>query len=105
MSTISTPLIEARRLGKRYGDVVALEDVSFSVAQGEVFGLLAVIQSQPQYATVEAVVPTSVYSLDLHELIDSSGVASQPISVVLSMMARHLRELADEVIAARQQPT
>ena len=40
MSNESGPLIEARQLGKRYGDVVALADLSFSVAPGEVFGLL-----------------------------------------------------------------
>jgi len=33
-------MIEARGLGKRYGDLVAVEDVSFTVARGEAFGLL-----------------------------------------------------------------
>ena len=34
------PAIEAVGLGKRYGDFVAVNDVSFAVAPGEVFGLL-----------------------------------------------------------------
>jgi ABC-2 type transport system ATP-binding protein len=34
------PAIEAAGLGKRYGDFVAVRDVSFTVAPGEVFGLL-----------------------------------------------------------------
>lgn len=34
------PVIEATQLKKRYGDHVALEDVSFSVERGEVFGVL-----------------------------------------------------------------
>ncbi|MEA2296234.1 MAG: glycine betaine/proline transport system ATP-binding protein [Solirubrobacteraceae bacterium] len=33
-------LIEARRLAKRYGDTVAVEDVSFSVRRGELFVLM-----------------------------------------------------------------
>jgi len=32
--------IEVRNLRKRYGDVTALEDVSFSVREGEIFGIL-----------------------------------------------------------------
>jgi ABC-type multidrug transport system ATPase subunit len=34
------PVIEARRLTKRYGARVAVDDLSFEVRPGEVFGLL-----------------------------------------------------------------
>src|SRR3990172_9055267 len=34
------PMIEARHLSKRYGDVVAVQDVSFEVGRGEVVGFL-----------------------------------------------------------------
>jgi len=34
------PIIEAKDLAKRFGDVVAVDDVSFAVAQGELFGFL-----------------------------------------------------------------
>src|SRR3954467_2260063 len=33
-------LLEVRHLRKTFGDLVAVEDVSFSVAAGEIFGLL-----------------------------------------------------------------
>ena len=33
-------MIEVRRLRKSYGDVVAVDDVSFTVGRGEIFGLL-----------------------------------------------------------------
>jgi len=36
----SAPAIEARGLAKRYGDVVAVDEISFEVARGEVVGLL-----------------------------------------------------------------
>ncbi len=34
------PIIEVESLSKRYGDRVAVDDVSFSVARGEIFGIL-----------------------------------------------------------------
>jgi len=34
------PAIEARGLRKVYGDLVAVDEVSFSVAPGEIFGIL-----------------------------------------------------------------
>ena len=38
MST--APLLTCRNLVKRFGDVAAVQDVSFSVDSGEIFGLL-----------------------------------------------------------------
>jgi ABC-2 type transport system ATP-binding protein len=35
-----TSVIEVRGLRKQYGDTVAVEDVSFTVAEGEIFGIL-----------------------------------------------------------------
>ncbi len=35
-----TPVVEVRNLRKRYGDKVAVDDVSFDVAPGEIFGIL-----------------------------------------------------------------
>jgi lipooligosaccharide transport system ATP-binding protein len=36
----STPLISARGLGKRFGDLVAVDGIDFEVARGEAFGFL-----------------------------------------------------------------
>ena len=35
-----TVIVEARRLQKAYGEIRAVEDVSFSIETGEIFGLL-----------------------------------------------------------------
>ena len=35
-----TAVIEVQNLHKRYGDTVAVEDVSFTVQEGEIFGIL-----------------------------------------------------------------
>src|SRR6266404_2160752 len=36
----ATPAIEVSHIVKKYGDFVAVDDVSFAVAEGEIFGLL-----------------------------------------------------------------
>jgi len=38
--TVSKPAVEIAHLRKTYGSVVAVDDVSFSVAEGEIFGIL-----------------------------------------------------------------
>jgi ABC-2 type transport system ATP-binding protein len=37
---MSIPVIDVRTLHKRYGDTVAVDDISFTVEQGEIFGIL-----------------------------------------------------------------
>jgi ABC-2 type transport system ATP-binding protein len=39
-SAVSSPVISVSRLGKRYGPVVAVDDVSLEVRRGEIFGLI-----------------------------------------------------------------
>ena len=39
-ATMGPPALSVRGLGKRFGDRVAFEDLSFEVGQGEVFGFL-----------------------------------------------------------------
>ena len=36
----ATPAIEVARIVKKYGDFTAVDDISFKVAEGEIFGLL-----------------------------------------------------------------
>jgi ABC-2 type transport system ATP-binding protein len=35
-----SPVIEVRQLHKAYGDTVAVDDISFDVQPGEIFGIL-----------------------------------------------------------------
>jgi len=39
-ATRGEPVVETRGLGKRFGDFAAVDDVSFAIAPGEIFGLL-----------------------------------------------------------------
>ena len=39
-SSDSSPLISARRLGKRFGELIAVDGIDFDVARGEAFGFL-----------------------------------------------------------------
>lgn len=65
---------------------------------GEVIGVLGVIQGMPQYATVTATSRTTLYRMDLEELMDAAGGREQPVALVLNDMAQKLRELADYLI-------
>ena len=38
--TRADPAVSVAKLGKRFGDVVALDDVTFDVKAGELFGLI-----------------------------------------------------------------
>ena len=40
VGTASRPAVEVAHLRKTYGPVVAVDDVSFSAARGEIFGIL-----------------------------------------------------------------
>src|SRR6266511_2799543 len=37
---MAAPVIEVEHLSKRYGSIVAIEDLSFGVEKGEIFGIL-----------------------------------------------------------------
>src|SRR6266540_3214893 len=37
---MAAPVIEVQHLSKRYGSIVAIEDLSFEVEKGEIFGIL-----------------------------------------------------------------
>jgi VanZ family protein len=62
---------------------------------GDVVGLLGLIQGTPQYATVTAQTPVTLYRLSLDELIESSGGTGEPVASVLQAAARLVRTLAD----------
>ena len=50
MNAFSAAPVEARGLGKRYGQVVAVDKVDLTVAQGEILGLMA---SRPKELSYE----------------------------------------------------
>jgi hypothetical protein len=63
---------------------------------GEVLGIIGVVEGTPQYATLTAVEPTTVYRMNLHELMESAGGSGLPVSLVLSGLCGKLRVLADQ---------
>jgi VanZ family protein len=67
---------------------------------GDVIGLLGLVQGTPQYTTVTAQTPMTLYRLTLDELIETSGGRMQPAAVVLQAAARLLRKAADRMVGA-----
>ncbi len=82
------------RLSKQVGD----QDVELGLAQaGDVVGALGVLLRIPQFATVEAVGPTTLYRMELSELLDSVGGREQPVGTVLRFLAESLRYVAERM--------
>lgn len=67
---------------------------------GEVVGALGVIQGKSQQETAVALAPTSLYGMDLGELMDSAGGPEQPVSTVLLALTDKLRESAAKATVA-----
>jgi CRP-like cAMP-binding protein len=65
---------------------------------GDVFGLFGVLESKPQYATVATMKNTTMYSIELNDLIESTGGEWEPPAAVPAVLAKHLRSLADRVV-------
>lgn len=113
---IETPVIETRGLTKHYGEIVALNDVSFSVGLGEIFGILG-----PNGAGKTTLVeilegltrPTSgsayVLSLDVatqaREVKERIGVQLQASSYHQYLTLREILDLFGSFYATAADPT
>lgn len=88
------------RLSKQVGD----KDVELGRAQaGDVVGALGVLLGIPQFATVEAVGPATLYRMELSELMDSVGGREQPVGTVLRFLAESLRYVAERMASSEAQ--
>jgi VanZ family protein len=77
---------------------VAGEPVLLSVAgPGEVLGAVAAIQGGPAGVTATARTWTSLYHMDLEELMQSAGGRELPVSTVLRSLAEHLRQAVERI--------
>ena len=81
-------------------EVDGQKQVLAKMGDGDVFGLLGVLQSKPQYATVVALGPTTVYTLGLDDLFGANDQGREPVKAVMKSMAKQLQTLADRVIEA-----
>jgi len=62
-----------------------------------VLAAVAAIQGAPAGVTATARTWTSVYHMDLQELMQSAGGQELPVSVVLRSLAEHLRQAVDRI--------
>jgi CRP-like cAMP-binding protein len=68
---------------------------------GEVIGAVAAIQGLPAYGTAKAVTRATLYRMNLEQLMDSAGGREQPVSTVLRLLARYVRDAADQLLETR----
>lgn len=68
-----------------------------SMGPGEVLGILGVVEDKPQYATLVSTEPTTVYRMNLRELMESAGGSELPVSLVLNGLCAKLRVLIDQL--------
>ena len=64
---------------------------------GAVIGAVAAIQGAPASVTATARTWTSLYHMDLDELMQSAGGQDLPVSTVLRCLAENLRQAIDRV--------
>ncbi len=83
-------------------DVDGQRHVLGKLGPGDLFSIMGLLQSKPQYATVEAVTDTTVLVLDSDDLQVSTAARNDPSHAVMQAMARQLRALADRVVDAEK---
>lgn len=83
-------------------EVDGRKQVLGTLGAGEIIGLLGVIQSQPQFTTVEAVQQTTAYSLDMNDIMDTSDSTSDPVHLVLNALCRQVRVLAEHAVSSEK---
>jgi CRP-like cAMP-binding protein len=66
---------------------------------GDVLGTLATILDIPQFASIEAVRPTTLYRMELAELMESAGGREQPVCTVLRSLAESLQYVAERMVS------
>jgi CRP-like cAMP-binding protein len=83
-------------------DVDGQRHVLGKLGPGDLFSILGLLQSKPQYATVQAVTDTTVLSLSLDDLQVPAAASNDPSHAVLQALAKQLRILADRVVDAEK---
>jgi VanZ family protein len=73
-----------------------------SLGTGEVLGIFGVVEGRPQYATLTAIEPTTLYRMTLPELMESAGGDELPVSLVLTGLCGMVREMADQMVKSGQ---
>jgi len=72
-----------------------------TLGPGDVVSAVSVLVGSPQLKTVSAVSPCYLYRMDITELMASAGGTEQPVSIVLRSLADSIKDLADDIVAAR----
>src|SRR6202008_4997548 len=87
-------------ISKAFGDVVALRDISFEVAPGEVVGLLG--PNGAGKTTMVDILSTLLRPADGHAFVDGHDVVAEPAKVRRSIMLTGQQVAVDNMLTGRQ---
>jgi ABC-2 type transport system ATP-binding protein len=93
-------MIEVRRLGRQFGELEAVKDVSFEVGEGEVFGLLG--PNGAGKTTTISMLTTLLRPTSGQASVNHSDIATQQSAVRRSIGLVFQRTTLDETLTAEQ---
>jgi VanZ family protein len=64
---------------------------------GDVFGVLATLERRPQQASAVAVVPSTVFAMEVDDLVDGEQASDRPALTVIRALSRRLREATEKL--------
>jgi hypothetical protein len=64
---------------------------------GDVFGVLAALERQPQSASAVAAVPSTVFAMEVDDLIDDAQESNRPAIMVIRALTKYLRESTEKL--------
>lgn len=99
-SDMTTPVIEAEGLVKRFGDFTAVDDVSFTVPRGTVFGLLG--PNGAGKTTTVRMMTTLTVPTSGSARVAGHDVATQPDAVRASMGLTAQSATVDDLLTGRE---
>ena len=94
-------MIEVDRLRKSFNSLLAVDDVSFTVGEGEIFGAMAALTNADRSATVRAKTNCSVVKVPKEQFTELIKSNPATIHSLLVDMANSIVNLNEQLVGLR----